>query len=102
MVENGLGLFAACLPTFRFAFKGFSPESLAASIRSALSLHSIRRSHSSHESESRFRTRQTAHEAGMGPGYASDASQTRMVETTQAKKYVSEESHTPENVHGDV
>ncbi|MCJ1356783.1 MAG: hypothetical protein MMC33_006779 [Icmadophila ericetorum] len=42
MIECGLGLFAACLPTLRFLFKGFSIESIAASVRSALSLQSMR------------------------------------------------------------
>ncbi|KAB8290714.1 hypothetical protein EYC80_008353 [Monilinia laxa] len=42
MIEVGLGLFAACLPTIRFLFRGFSPESVISSIRSALSLHSLR------------------------------------------------------------
>ncbi|KAF2734161.1 hypothetical protein EJ04DRAFT_437644 [Polyplosphaeria fusca] len=46
MVEICLGLVAACLPTIRFLFKGFSPESVVSSIRSALSLHSLRSHHS--------------------------------------------------------
>ena len=41
MVECCLGLFAACLPAVPFLFRGFSPESLIASIRSVLSLHSL-------------------------------------------------------------
>ncbi|KAH6670379.1 hypothetical protein B0J14DRAFT_670688 [Halenospora varia] len=46
LVEAGVGLFASCLPTVRFLFKGFSPESVISSIRSALSLHSLRSNHS--------------------------------------------------------
>jgi hypothetical protein len=42
MIEVGLGLFAACLPTIRFLFKGFSPDSVANSVRSAFSLSSMR------------------------------------------------------------
>lgn len=42
----GVGLLAACLPTIRFLFKGLSPESVINSIRSALSLHSLRSVHS--------------------------------------------------------
>ena len=41
MVESSLGILGACLPTLRPMFKGFSPESVIRSIRSALSLHSL-------------------------------------------------------------
>lgn len=46
MLEAYLGIVAACLPSIRFLFKGFSPESVINSIRSALSLHSLRSNHS--------------------------------------------------------
>ena len=46
MLEAYLGILAACLPTIRFLFKGLSPESVISSIRSALSLHSLRSTHS--------------------------------------------------------
>ena len=45
-LEAFLGILAACLPTVRFLFKGLSPESVIDSIRSALSLHSLRSNHS--------------------------------------------------------
>jgi hypothetical protein len=38
--ENCLAVVAACLPTLRPLFQGFSPESIIGSIRSAISLHS--------------------------------------------------------------
>ena len=45
MVEAGVAVIAACLPTVRPLFLGKSPESLIGSIRSMLSLNSIGRSH---------------------------------------------------------
>lgn len=42
MVELGVGMIAICLPTLRPLFRGWSPESIIRSIRSALSLRSIR------------------------------------------------------------
>ena len=42
MIESGLALVAACLPTLRFLFGNFSPESLIRSIRSVMSLESLR------------------------------------------------------------
>ena len=41
MVELGVGIIAICLPTLRPLFRGFSPESILRSIRSALSLRSL-------------------------------------------------------------
>ena len=41
MVELGVGMIAICLPTLRPLFRGWSPESIIRSIRSALSLNSI-------------------------------------------------------------
>ncbi|KAL6715742.1 hypothetical protein ACLMJK_006703 [Lecanora helva] len=41
-VEPTLGVISACLPTLRPLFAGMSPESLMGSIRSVLSLHSMR------------------------------------------------------------
>lgn len=40
-VEPCMGIIGACLPSIRPIFRGFSPESLVGSIRSAFSLHSI-------------------------------------------------------------
>ena len=40
MVELGVGMIAICLPTLRPLFRGWSPESLIRSIRSALSMRS--------------------------------------------------------------
>lgn len=42
MVQMGVALVAACLPTLRPLFDGFSPESVIQSIRSTLSLSSLR------------------------------------------------------------
>lgn len=41
MVELGVGMIAICLPTLRPLFRGWSPESIIRSIRSALSLRSL-------------------------------------------------------------
>ena len=41
MVELGVGIIAICLPTLRPLFRGWSPESILRSIRSALSLRSL-------------------------------------------------------------
>lgn len=41
MVELGVGIIAICLPTLRPMFRGWSPESILRSIRSALSLRSL-------------------------------------------------------------
>lgn len=41
MVELGVGIIAICLPTLRPLFRGWSPESIICSIRSALSLRSF-------------------------------------------------------------
>ena len=41
MVELGVGMVAICLPTLRPLFRGWSPESIIRSVRSALSLRSI-------------------------------------------------------------
>ncbi len=40
--EGSLATVSACLPTLRPLFHGWSPESLIGSIRSQLSLHSLR------------------------------------------------------------
>ena len=45
-MEPTLGVISACLPTMRALFHGMSPESIIGSIRSALSLRSLRSSHS--------------------------------------------------------
>lgn len=41
MIELGVGMIAICLPTLRPLFRGWSPESIIRSIRSALSLRSF-------------------------------------------------------------
>lgn len=41
MIELGVGMIAICLPTLRPLFRGWSPESIIRSIRSALSLRSL-------------------------------------------------------------
>ena len=41
-IEPTLGVIGACLPTLRPLFSGVSPESVIRSIRSQISLHSIR------------------------------------------------------------
>ena len=41
-IEPTLGVIGACLPTLRPFFSGISPESVIRSIRSQISLHSIR------------------------------------------------------------
>lgn len=48
MVQMGVALVAACLPTLRPLFDGFSPESVIHSIRSNLSLSSLRSKASFH------------------------------------------------------
>jgi hypothetical protein len=59
MVEVGVGLLAACLPTLRFLFRGMSPESVVNSIRSVFSLQSLRSAHSRlHEDNAQVRDRQ--------------------------------------------
>lgn len=45
-LEAYLGILASCLPTIRFLFEGLSPDSVISSIRSDLSLHSLRTTHS--------------------------------------------------------
>lgn len=60
MIQMGVALIAACLPTLRPVFHDFSPESVIRSLRSKLSLHSTPSKSSirdeslrvSHESES--------------------------------------------------
>ncbi|KAI9660398.1 MAG: hypothetical protein M1821_009748 [Bathelium mastoideum] len=42
ILESGLGLVACCLPTLRFLFGRMAPENLISSIRSILSLESLR------------------------------------------------------------
>lgn len=42
MVEMGVALVVACLPTLRPLFHGFSAESVVRSVRSKLSLQSLR------------------------------------------------------------
>ncbi|KAI4111250.1 MAG: hypothetical protein LQ339_000711 [Xanthoria mediterranea] len=42
MIEIGVAVIAACLPTLRPLFQGFSPESIINSLRSAISLRSLR------------------------------------------------------------
>lgn len=42
MLEASIGIISACLITLRPAFRGWSAESVLRSVRSALSLHSIR------------------------------------------------------------
>lgn len=41
-IEPTLGVIGACLPTLRPFFSGISPESVIRSIRSQISLHSLR------------------------------------------------------------
>lgn len=41
LIEVGIAITAACLPTFRSLFRGSFLESMLGSIRSALSLHSV-------------------------------------------------------------
>ena len=41
-IEPTLGVVGACLPTLRPVFSGISPESVIRSIRSQISLHSLR------------------------------------------------------------
>ena len=41
-LESGLALIAACLPTLSYLFNGFSVQSAVNSVRSALSLGSVR------------------------------------------------------------
>ena len=53
MVELGVGMIAICLPTLRPLFRGWSPESIIRSIRSALSLRSIHSGGSSARSTGR-------------------------------------------------
>ena len=42
MLESGLGLVACCLPTLRFLFGKWAPDNMLRSIRSMLSLDSLR------------------------------------------------------------
>jgi len=42
MIECGLGVFVACLPTLRPLLGRISPDAILSSLRSAFSLHSIR------------------------------------------------------------
>ncbi|KAI4146134.1 MAG: hypothetical protein LQ340_006035 [Diploschistes diacapsis] len=51
MIESSLGILGACLPALRPIFRGFSPESVIRSIRSALSLDSLGSRHSKTGSE---------------------------------------------------
>lgn len=51
MIECGLGVFVACLPTLRPLLGRISPDAILSSLRSAFSLRSIR-SHSSPERSS--------------------------------------------------
>jgi len=51
-IEVGVAIIAACLPTLRPLFNHHSPESLIGSIRSKLSLNSLRSSKSSKQSKS--------------------------------------------------
>lgn len=44
MIETGVAIPVACLPTLRSMFRGLSPESLINSIRSKISLASLRSS----------------------------------------------------------
>ena len=53
MIETGLALIAACLPSLRFLFGATTPASLVRSIRSAMSLHSLRSSQRSRQSQGR-------------------------------------------------
>ena len=46
MLEAGLAVIVACLPTLNFLFGKAGPATLMRSIRSMLSLHSIRSNHS--------------------------------------------------------
>lgn len=47
MVELGVGMIAICLPALRPLFHGWSAESIIRSIRSAISLRSVRSGRSS-------------------------------------------------------
>lgn len=51
MIEAGLSLIAACLPTTQHIFRGRSIGSVVASVRSAISLPSITRSQNSGNSQ---------------------------------------------------
>lgn len=42
MLESALAIISACLPTLRPAFHGWSPESMVQSVRSKMSLQSLR------------------------------------------------------------
>ncbi len=42
MIEAGLAIIAACLPTLQFLIRKVSLDSVVSSVRSALSLHSMR------------------------------------------------------------
>lgn len=54
MIQMGVALVAACLPTLRPLFHGLSPESVIQSVRSNLSLSSLRSKASFHQIKSNF------------------------------------------------
>ena len=82
MVELGVGIIAICLPTLRPLFRGFSPESILRSIRSALSLRSI---HSGSSGARRSPGRSAAKEAQQPLGSDSSIVGIHMEATTYDK-----------------
>lgn len=53
MFECGFALIAACIPTLRFLFGKFSPDALLRSIRSVISINSLRSQRLHHTQSSR-------------------------------------------------
>ena len=105
MVELGVGIIAICLPTLRPLFRGWSPESILRSIRSALSLRSIH----SGGSSARRSPRRSAKEA-QRLGSESSIVGIHMEATTYAKAntegvvtraYGGEEGRGHTDMHGD-
>ena len=65
MVELGLGVVVACLPTLRTLLGSFSPDAIISNFRSVFSLHSLK-SGGSHSSLRLHNLDQTsAHRAGL-------------------------------------
>ena len=95
MIECCLGLFAACLPTIRFLFRGFSLESLVASVRSVLSLHSLHSRGTSEETPAPTLARKTKNE----PDDSSMGSHVQIVPEVQ-KADVPLGQYSPTNRHG--
>lgn len=60
-IEPTLGVIGACLPTLRPLFSGISPESVIRSIRSQISLHSLRSPKSSPKGSTKGSRNTTSH-----------------------------------------